>query len=166
MASPAHRPPLALRAFAALVGVLALVFNVLLMLSDRAPGALRRIGGGPMRRLFERIDLGGRGADVLDDPRLPESDAIVHVVVWALAVVLVGFALWTWIGLAVGAATVFAGSLLLEALQGRLSTTREVEASDVKANLTGVVLGVVAVAACYVSYSVLAGMFRRGPGSA
>ena len=38
MPAPAHRPPLALRAFAALVGVSALLFNVLLMLSDRAPG--------------------------------------------------------------------------------------------------------------------------------
>ena len=150
-----------LRIFVALIGLAALVFNAMLMLSDRAPGALQRIGGSAVRRLFERIDLGGRGADVLDDPRLPENDAIVHVAVWAVAAVLVGWALWSWIGLAVGAIAVFAGSLVIEALQGILSTTRQVESSDVTANLAGVVLGTSVAAACYVIYSALAAVFRR-----
>jgi hypothetical protein len=163
MASPRARPPLVLRIFVALLGVVALLFNAMLMLSDRAPSALQRIGGSAVRRLFERIDLGGRGADVLNDPRLPESDAIVHVAVWALAAVLVGWALWTWIGLAVGASAVFAGSLVIEALQGSLSTTRQVESSDVKANLAGVVIGTTVAAACYLAYSALAAMFRRRP---
>jgi hypothetical protein len=161
MAWPQHRPPLVLRIFVALLGVAALLFNAMLMLSDRAPGALQRIGGSAVRRLFERIDLGGRGADVLNDPRLPEDDAIVHIAVWAVAAVLVGWALWSWIGLAVGAIAVFAGSLVIEALQGSLSTTRQVESSDVKANLVGVVLGTTVAAACYIAYSTLASMFRR-----
>jgi hypothetical protein len=163
MSWPQHRPPLVLRIFVALIGVAAMVFNVMLMLSDRAPGALQRIGGSAVRRLFERIDLGGRGADVLSDPRLPEDDAIVHVAVWAVAAVLVGWALWSWIGLAVGAIAVFAGSLVIEALQGSLSTTRQVESSDVKANLAGVVLGTTVAALCYVAYSTLAAIFRRRP---
>ena len=155
MAWPQHRPPLVLRVLVALVGVAALMFNAMLMLSDRAPGALQRIGGDAVRRLFERIDLGGRGADVLNDPRLPEDDAVVHVAVWAIVAVLVGWALWSWIGLAVGAIAVFAGSIVIEALQGSLSTSREVEASDVMANLAGVVLGSAVAAACYLAYSAL-----------
>jgi hypothetical protein len=50
---------------------------------DRAPDALRRIGGDLVRRLFERIDASQRAAEVLSDPRLPERDAVVHVAVWA-----------------------------------------------------------------------------------
>jgi hypothetical protein len=161
MAWPQHRPPLVLRVFVALVGVAALGFNAMLMLSDRAPGALQRIGGDAVRRLFERIDLGGRGAGVLNDPRLPEDDAIVHVAVWAVAALLVGWALWSWIGLVIGAVAVFAASVVIEVLQGSLSTSREVEASDVKANLAGVVLGAAAAAACYLAYSALAAMFRH-----
>jgi hypothetical protein len=163
MSWPQHRPPLVLRIFVALLGVAAVLFNVMLMLSDRAPGALQRIGGSAVRRLFERIDLGGRGADVLNDPRLPEDDAVVHVAVWAVVALLVGWALWSWIGLAIGAVAVFAGSLVIEALQGSLSTTREVESSDVKANFAGVVIGSATAAACYIAYSALATVFRRRP---
>ena len=96
----------------------------------------------------------------LSDPRLPESDAIVHVAVWALAVGLVGLAVWTWRGLLVGAVAVFAASLLVEAAQGRYSDTRAVEASDVRANAAGIVVGTVAVAFCYLAYSALSGLFR------
>lgn len=163
MAWPRHRPPLVLRVFVALLGVAALLFNAMLMLSDRAPGALQRIGGDAVRRLFERIDLGGRGAGVLNDPRLPEDDTIVHIAVWAVAAVLVGWALWSWIGLAVGAVAVFVGSLIIEELQGSVSTTRQVESSDVKANLAGVLLGTAVAAGCYLTYSALASLFRRRP---
>ena len=158
MTSPVDRPPVAVRAFAALLGVTALLFNALLMLSDRAPGALRRIGGDFVRRLFERIDADA--ADLLADPRLPDSDAVVHIAVWAVAVVLVGWAVWTWIGLAVGAVAVFAASILVEAAQGRWSDTRAVEASDVRANAVGVALGTLFVGLCYITYSALSGLFR------
>ncbi len=162
MTSPAHRPHAAIRAFAALLGVAVLLFNALLMLSDRAPGALRRVGGDFVRRLFDRIDASERAADVLADPRLPESDAIVHIAVWAIAVALVGVAAWTWRGLLVGAVAVFAASLVVEVAQGRWSDTRAVEASDVRANAVGVVLGTIAVGACYLTYSALSGLFRWG----
>ncbi|MDF2732332.1 MAG: hypothetical protein K0S92_963 [Desertimonas sp.] len=158
MTSPANRPPLALRALAALAGVVALLFNAMLMLSDRAPGALRRIGGDFARRLFDRIDA--NPADVLADPRLPESDSVVHIAVWAMAIVLVGWAVWTWIGLAIGAVAVFAASLVVEAAQGRWSDTRAVEISDVRANAVGVLVGAVVVAMCYIAYSAIAGLFR------
>ena len=160
VAYPLHRPPVWLRAGFALLGVAVLVFNLLLMLSDRAPGALRRVGGDFMRRLFDRIDASDRAADVLADPRLPESDAIVHVAVWALAVGLVGLAVWTWRGLLVGAGAVLAASLVVEAAQGRWSDTRAVEADDVRANAVGVVVGTIAVAACYVFYSAACSLFR------
>jgi hypothetical protein len=163
MPAPAHRPPRPLRAFIGLVAVAALIFNALLMLSDRAPGALRRIGGGFMRRLFERIDAGDRAAAVLDDPRLPQSDAIVHVAVWAIAVVLVGLAVWSWIGLLIGAVVVFAGSIVVEAAQRRYTDSRAVEASDIRANLAGVVLGTAFVALCYLTYSAVASLFRVRP---
>jgi hypothetical protein len=160
MASPAHRPPVWLRAGFAVLGAGVLLFNALLMLSDRAPGALRRVGGDFIRRLFARIDAGDRAAEVLNDPRLPESDAIVHIAVWALAVGLVGLAVWSWRGLVLGAITVFAASLVVEAAQGRWSDTRAVEASDVRANAAGIVFGTIAVGLCYVAYSALSGLLR------
>jgi hypothetical protein len=163
MASPARKPPLPLRAFVALVAVAALIFNVLLMLSDRAPGALRRIGGDFVRRLFDRIDVGDRADAVLADPRLPQSDAIVHVAVWAIAVALVGIAVWSWIGLLIGAVGVFAASIVVESAQSRYTDTRAVEASDVRANLAGVLVGTAFVALCYLAYSALAALFRVRP---
>ena len=70
---------------------------------------------------------------------------------WALAVGLVGLAVWSWIGLLIGAVAVFAGSIVVEAAQGRYSDTRAVEASDVRANLTGVAARHVAFAPCATS---------------
>jgi len=161
VSGPRHRPPLALRAVIAVVGVGALLFNAALMLADRAPGLLRDVGGDFVRRLFARIDTGGRGAELLDDPRLPESDAIVHFAVWAIAVVLVGWALWSWVGLFVGACAVAAASLVIEVGQGRWSDTRAVEASDAAANLAGVAAGTAFVVACYLAYSAICIALRR-----
>lgn len=163
MSSPRRRPPLVLRSLVALVGVVALCFNAVLMLSDRAPGYLSRVGGSAITRLFERVDLGGRGADVLNDPRLPRSDTIVHIAVWAVATVLVGWALWSWIGLVAGSIAVFGASAAIERLQGSVATTRQVESSDLAANFTGVVAGTAFVAVCYVAYSGLAALFARRP---
>lgn len=61
------------------------LFNVALMLSDRAPGFLRRTFA----------DTAGRiAAD-----RLPESAAVTRIAVWATATVLMGLTIWTWRGL-------------------------------------------------------------------
>jgi hypothetical protein len=163
MLSPVHKPPVPLRAFIGLVAIAALIFNVLLMLSDRAPAALRRIGGEFISKLFDRIDAGDRASAVLADPRLPQSDAIVHVAVWAIAVSLIGLAVWTWIGLLIGAVGVFAASIVVESAQGRYTDTRAVEASDVRANLTGILVGTAFVALCYLAYSALAALSHVRP---
>ena len=119
--------------------------------------------GDVVRRLSERIDAGARVPSVASDSRLAESDALVHIAVWGLAIGFVGVAVWTWRGLIVGAIVVFAGSLVVELAQGRLSDTRDVEMSDVLANAVGVALGVIVVAACYLAWSALARVF--GPSS-
>jgi len=145
------------------LGIGAILFNAALMVSDRAPTVLRRVFGDWVRRLSERIDAGQRIASVTSDPRLPPSDSLVHVAVWAVAVALVGLAVWTWRGLVVGGVVVLGCSLVIELSQGRLSDTRQVERRDAMANALGVGLGVVAVALCYVAWSTVARMFERDP---
>jgi len=135
-----------------MLGLLMVVFNAALMLSDRAPGLF----GDSVRRLSERIDAGGRVGAVAADPRLPESDTLVHVGVWALAAGLVGVAVWSWRRLILGSALVFAGSLVVELSQDRLSDSRSIERTDIAANAAGVTLGLVAVAGCYVVWSAMA----------
>lgn len=133
---------------AGLLGLGMLLVNAALMMSDRAPGVLRR--------LSDRIDTGGAGASRLaSDPRLPEGDSLVHIGVWAVAAILVGFALWSWIGLIAGGAVVFGGSLVVEYSQERFATTRTTQVSDVYANGLGVVTGIAVVACCYVAWSAL-----------
>ncbi len=152
--SPRRRPPVGVRVFAGLLGVAMLLLNGALLLSDRAPGVLRRIFGEPARRLWDRIDAGASAG--LPGGRVPQSDFIVHVAIWAIAAALVGLALWTWRGLAYGALGVFASSVVIELAQGTLSISRTVERNDIIANATGVVLGSTAVAACYVLWSAVA----------
>lgn len=136
-----------------------LVFNAALMISDRAPGLF----GDSIQRVSERIDAGARVRSVASDARLPESDTLVHIGVWALAAGLVGIAVWSWRGLIVGGAVVFAGSLVVELSQDRLSDSRSFERSDVAANALGVALGVVATALCYIVWSAVARVFGAVP---
>jgi hypothetical protein len=138
------------------LGAAVLAFNAALMISDRAPMLLRHLLGDWARRLSERIDAGARVVSAASDPRLPESDALVHIGVWGLAIGLLGVAVWTWRGLVVGAIVVFAGSLVVEFSQGRFSDTRAVEVSDVRANALGVALGVIVVSVCYLAWTALA----------
>ena len=135
------------------------VFNTALMISDRAPGLLRRLFGESMQRLSARIDAGARVTSVASDPRLPASDALVHIAVWALALGLVGVAVWTWRGLGLGAIALFGLSVVIELFQGRFSDTRAVELGDVVANAVGLALGGSAVAVCYLAWSTLARLF-------
>lgn len=123
---------------------------VALMLSDRAPGALRHVFGGAAERLSARLDSAQR---LPSTDRLPESDFLAHVGLWAVAVVLVGWTIWSWRGLVLGALSVLVVSQLVEAAQGTYSDTRAVEASDVAANAIGVGTGATVVAACYLSWS-------------
>lgn len=158
--SPRARPPAGLRALAGLLGVGALVSILGLMMSDRAPGLLRRVLGDTVERLSARIDAGGRAAAVAADSRVPESDAIVHVAVWAVAMLLVGLAVWSWAGLVAGAGAAFALGVIIELAQGRVTDTRAVELADVMANGAGVALGVAGAATCYLAWSALARLAR------
>lgn len=157
---PTHRPPLALRAFIGLLAMGAALFNIALMLSDRAPGLTKRIFGDFAVRLSDRLDRSERIGS-LTEGRNPGNDAIVHIGVWAVAMTLVGLAIWRWAPLLVAAILLFAGSVFVEVGQGRYSDTRAVEMSDVFANGVGVALGVVASAACYLVWSGLAVLSGR-----
>lgn len=157
--SPRHRPPLGLRVVVAFLGVGAVAFNAVLMLSDRAPRVSRRIGGDVISRLSERLDTGGRAGRLVDDPRLPSSDAIVHIGVWGVAMLLVGLAVWSWRGLVVGAGLVFAASAMIEIGQQRFTTTRTSQVGDIVANGIGVAVGTAAAAVCYLLWSSAARLF-------
>lgn len=160
---PVHRPPVAIRAVAALLGVMVLLFNAALMLSDRAPALLRLVGGDLVRRASERIDAGERVSQVASDARVADGDALVHIVVWALAIVLVGLAVWTWRGLVIGAIAVWICSTVVEFGQDRWTDTRSAQRDDILANLVGVGLGTAAVALCYLCWSAVAVLrFRDG----
>lgn len=148
----------------ALVGVAALgaaLFNAALMLSDRAPRAARIIGGRFVERLSERIDSDGRVAQVAADPRLPENDALIHIGVWAVAMVLVGLAIWTWRGLLVSTVAVLGLSAVVELGQIRWTRTRTADVSDVLGNMVGIGAGAVFVAGCYLAWSAAAGFVSR-----
>jgi hypothetical protein len=149
---PTHRPPVWLRALIGLVSVMAVLFNVAIMLSDRAPRFLRRVFGDAVVRLSERIDADAR----IPADQLPETDAIVHIAVWAAATALVGLTIWTWRGLVLAALTMLALSAAVEVGQGVYSSTRKVEVDDAIANAAGVTLGVAAAALCYLAWSAVA----------
>lgn len=144
---PAERPTAAFRIFIGLVSVVLVLFNVLLLLSDRAPGFTREAFGGFARRLSERLDA-QRRAELIRDGGLPESDAIVHIGLWAVATFLIVLTVWTWRGALLAAPLVFAASIAVELAQGRYSTTREIERSDIAANGLGVLVGLAAALAC------------------
>ena len=153
---PSSRPPIGLRALFGLLGLAMVMFNVVLMLSDRAPGFLRRVFGDVVVRLSERIDATGR----IPGEQLPETDAVVHLALWASATLLVGLTIWTWRGLLIASLTMLAISALVEIAQGVYSSTREVDPNDAVANATGVALGMLAAALAYLSWSMVAALGR------
>jgi hypothetical protein len=115
--------------------------NAVILLSDRAPGLLRRVS--------DRID-GGRGAGAADVARAhisADSDFAVHVMIWTVAAVLVGLAAWSWLSMLLGGAALFASSVALEGAQHFVTTTRVVQAADVAGNALGVAAGVTLVTA-------------------
>jgi len=146
-----------------MLGFAAVLTTAALLLSDRAPGILRTLFGDHARRLWARIDAGGRvdTAPGSAAAELAQPDFLVHVALWATVTVLAGIAIWTWRGLVLGAAMLAAVSLVLEVAQGRLATTRSVEASDAAGNLVGVAIGTAAAGACYLAWSAGAAGLRR-----
>jgi hypothetical protein len=146
---PYRRPAIGIRALCGLLSLAVVLFNVNLMLSDRAPGFLRRVFGDAIDRLSDRIDAGAR----IPAEQLPGSDAIVHIAVWAAAMALVGLTVWTWRGLAVAALAMLTISAFVEIAQGVYSSTRAVERSDAIANAIGVAFGTLLAAMAYVLWS-------------
>ncbi|WP_148288683.1 hypothetical protein [Ilumatobacter nonamiensis] len=138
------RAPLGVRAFLGLLGVSALAFTVALMLSDRAPGVTQQLFGDFAERLSDRLDA----SSTVDTARLPDNDAIVHIGLWGVATLLVALTVWRWWGLVLCGAAVFVASVFVEIGQGRYSTTRSVESSDIMANAAGVAAGTLVAAAC------------------
>ena len=143
---PGGRPFRGWRVVPLFLSLGALVANAAILLSDRAPGLLGR--------LARRIDAGvGRAADAagVDVPgrnvRVPRSDFDVHLAIWAVAALLVGLAMWSWLSLMLGNGLVFAGSVVLELAQAGYSRTRTVEMADLAGNAVGVAAGTMAVAA-------------------
>lgn len=143
-----------------MVGFGATLFAGALLLSDRAPGVLSSMFGDRVRRLWERVDNGGR-TDAITGGVRPEADFVVHVAIWAVVACLVGLAIWSWFGLLATAMGVFGLSVVTEFGQGVWSSTREVEATDVAANAMGVACGVVAAGLMFVLWTGLAALFSR-----
>lgn len=140
-----------------LLGAGVVMFNVALMLSDRAPSFLRRLFGDAVDRLSDRIDQAPR----IPSDQLPSSDALVHIAVWGAAMALVGLTVWTWRGLAIAALGVFGLSLVVEVGQGVYASSRSVEASDAMANAAGIAVGTVTAATAYLLWSAGASLFGR-----
>lgn len=130
------------------------------MLSDRAPGLTRQIFGDFAVRLSDRLDRSER-LGPLTEGRNPGNDAIVHIGVWAVAMVLLGLAIWRWAPMILASVLLFVASVFVEIGQGRYSSTRAVELSDVVANGVGIGLGIAACVGCYVAWSALAAIFNR-----
>ena len=142
---PGGRPFRGWRIVPLLLSLGALAANAVILLSDRAPGLFRRLSA--------RIDAGvSRAAGVTGvevpggEVRVPRSDFDVHVLIWAVAALLVGLAAWSWASLLLGSATVFGSSVMLELAQRTHSNSRTVQFEDLVANAVGVMAGTCAVA--------------------
>ena len=122
------------------LGVLAV--NTVTLLSDRAPGLFDRLSA--------RLDAGlfrAAGGSAVDVPGVSGSDFDVHVLMWAVAALLIGLSMWSWTSLVMGSTTLFASSVALELAQSRYSDARTVQFDDIVANFVGVLVGTCVVAA-------------------
>jgi hypothetical protein len=154
-----HRPSLGVRSAIAVLAFGIVLANATLLLSDRAPRVLRSLFGDPVRRITERLDANGSAGAALG-ARDIGGDSIVHFGLWAVAMLVVGLAVWSWAGLVLASVTVAATSLILEVAQGRYSSSRAVEAADAAFNLLGVAVGAGVAAAVYVTVDGLGRLFK------
>ena len=138
-----------MRIFIGVFAVGILLFNVALMISVRAPGITRRVFGGFAQRLSDRLDA----STAIDTDDLPGNDAIVHIGVWAIATLLLALTIWRWTALVPVAIGVFTASVFVEIGQGRYSSSRAVETSDLVANAVGVAAGAGGAVACMAAWS-------------
>jgi len=131
---------------ALLLSLGAFAVNAVILLSDRAPGLFRKLSAridAGVSRAVDSTGVGSPGGNV----RVPQSDFDVHVLIWAVAALLVGLGMWSWVSLAVGSGTVFASSVVVELCQRTLTSARTVQLEDVVGNAVGVLTGTCAVAA-------------------
>ena len=156
---PGGRPFRGWRVVPLLLSLGALAANAVILLSDRAPGLFRR--------LSVRIDAGvsrAAGATGVDVPggrvRVPRSDFDVHVLIWGVAALLVGLAMWSWASLVLGSATLFGSSVALELAQRTYTNSRTVQSDDVLANAVGVIAGTCAVAAFALAWKAVSTLRR------
>jgi hypothetical protein len=159
---PGGRPFRGWRIVPILLSLGSFAVNVVLLLSDRAPGVLGRISS--------RIDTGvhrAAGAAGVDVPggsvRVPQSDFDVHVVIWAVAALLVGLAMWSWASLVMASAAVLVVSVGLELSQQVFTRSRTVQFTDVMGNTLGVVTGTCAVAAFTLVWNLFVSTRRSPP---
>jgi hypothetical protein len=158
---PGGRPFRGWRIAPLLLSVVSFAVNVVLLLSDRAPGLLSR--------LSSRIDAGAHraaGAAGVDVPggsvRVPQSDFDVHVAIWAVAALLVGLAMWSWASLVIGSAAVLVASAGIELSQQIFSRTRTLQLQDLLGNVLGITTGACAVAAFALAWKLFFST-RRSP---
>lgn len=137
---PGGRAPEGLRPVALVLALVAVGANTVLMLADRAPGLLSRVG----RRLDATAPR--TAARVASEARDHGSDTLVHILVWAVPALLLTLAAWSWGSALLANAGLFAYSLVVELAQPLLSVTRELQPADMAANLAGVTLGVATAA--------------------
>ena len=158
---PGGRPFRGWRVVPLLLSLGACAANAVVLLSDRAPGLLgriaRRIDAGVNRAASATgIEVPGRNV------RVPRSDFDVHVAIWAVAALLVGLAMWSWLSLLMANGALFSASVALELAQAGYSRSRHVELSDMAGNAVGVAAGTLAVA----TFAVLWRLTRRPPSRA
>ena len=154
------RPPLAFRACIGLLALGGLLFTGALLLSDRAPGLMRRVLGGAAERLWARIDAAGAPTTLGEEARA-RPDFVVHVVVWAVVTLLLALTVWTVYGVVLAMAGAFAAGVAIELLQGRWSHSRAVELGDIVGNGTGVIAGGLAALVVMGLWSVTGGRSAR-----
>ena len=136
------RLPPPLRWLSGAIGVLVLAANTLILLSDRAPGLFRRLSA--------RLDVSSVQTVSTQAPpggRLPETDFMIHVVMWALATALVGLAMGSFLSKVVAAGTVLAYSAAVEVGQCVFTSIRSPQRADLVGNAVGVAAGLAAAVA-------------------
>jgi VanZ family protein len=116
------------------VAALLAVPTVLLMLSDRAPGLLRR--------LSDRLEVvDPRPGEVVRATGVPDAAFAVHVAVWGAAGLVVVLLSWSWRSLLAGLTAALVVSGLVEVAQEVLTDQRAAQGRDLLANAVGLALG-------------------------
>jgi hypothetical protein len=134
----------AVRVLGGVACVLLLGVAMVLMLADRAPGGLRT--------LSDRIDQSERSAArVAAEAPIPQSDFLVHVVVWGAVTATAGVAAWAWRRLPAVGFAVLSLSMVVELSQDHVTHSRTTQLTDATANVVGVTAGMAVAAACYLA---------------